>query len=110
MLRRTLGTFVLLTFVLSPMAAFAASGMLPEGKWWRNPRVIKQLNLTEEQVEAMEAVFIEHSRELMKLRSAVKLEQFELEVLIDRREIDRHAINGDILGGGKTVNEYANQH
>ena len=86
MLKRILSVLLLLAFVIAPMTALGQ--MLPEGKWWRNPRVIKQLNLTEEQTSAMEDLFVEHSRKLLKLKSAVAQEQFELGVLVDKREID----------------------
>jgi len=90
MLRKTLGILLVMVFVLAPLVALGQ--MLPEGKWWRNPRVIKQLSLTEEQVSTMESVFIEHSRKLMKLRSAVQQEQFELGVLIDREGVNDDAV------------------
>lgn len=90
MLRKVLGALLLLTFVFAPMTALGK--MLPDGKWWRNPHVVKQLNLSEEQISAMDDAFVEHSRNLIRLKSAVEQEQFELGVLIDSRELNEEAV------------------
>jgi len=89
MLKRVLVPLLLLSFVLVPIAAL---GQLPEGRWWRDPRVIKQLDLSEDQVSALDDAFVDHSRRLIGLKSAVEKEQFELGVLLENRKLDEGAV------------------
>ena len=90
MLKKAIGTLLLLAIILVPMAALGQ--MLPEGKWWRDPRVVKQLGLSEEQVASLDEAAIQQHRVLMKLKNAVQQEQFELGVLIERADLDEAAV------------------
>lgn len=90
MLKKAIGVLIVLSFAFAPVIAFAQ--MLPEGKWWRDPRVIKRLNLSEDQTEALDKIVVKHSRKLIGLKSAVQQETFELGVLLEDRELNEDAV------------------
>jgi len=90
MLKKAIGALLLLAITLVPMAALGQ--MLLEGKWWRDPRAAKQLGLSEDQIVALDEAAVEHHRVLIKLKSAVEQEQFELGVLIEKADLDDAAV------------------
>jgi uncharacterized membrane protein len=65
---------------------------MPLGKWWHNPRVSEQLNLSEEEKSTLDALFVESRRKLIDLKSSVEREQFELENLLESKVLDEAAV------------------
>ncbi len=90
MLKITLSVLLLVTLVIAP--ALAMGQELPPGKWWRNPAVVKRLNLSEEQINQMDEQFNKSGGKLIGLKSAVQQEQFELGVLLESKTLDEDAI------------------
>ena len=83
---------VLLLATLSA-PALAGSPDLPEGKWWKHPRVAAEINLTTDQVRVIEDIFararpklIDGKAELEKRQGAL---QEAIESNVDRRDISR---------------------
>lgn len=62
------------------------------GKWWHNPRVSEQLNLSEEEKSKLDKIFVESRRKLIDLKSSVEREQFELENLLESEVLDEAAV------------------
>ena len=92
MLKKILNGVLLLTLVISPAVAMGRD--MPRGKWWHNPRVSEQLNLSEEEKRQLDEVFIESRRKLIGLKSNVEREQFELQNLLESETLDEAAVMG----------------
>jgi len=109
MLRDTTVLSLLLMLLATPSVAVGQMELLPEGKWWQEPRIIKQLNLSQEQIDSLDQAAIEHSRKLIPLRSAVQQEQFELGVLVENPALDEDAILKQIKKLEKAKNALSTQ-
>lgn len=60
---------------------------LPEGKWWRNEDVIRELQLTEDQQKQLEKIFYNHLEKAIDLRAKVEKEELKLKELLDQKTI-----------------------
>lgn len=65
---------------------------LPPGKWWRNPDIVRVLNLSEEQQDRLENVSANSRIDLVDLRGEVEKLSIALRMTIDRPQLDREAI------------------
>ena len=74
---------------LLPSASRATD--LPEGKWWKHPRVAAEINLTPDQVREMDDIFERARPKLVDGKAELEKRQGELQDAIDanadRREI-----------------------
>lgn len=64
---------------------------LPEGKWWRMPKVAEKLNVTAEEQERLDELFVASERRLIDLRSDVQKQELELKALLDQADLDAPA-------------------
>lgn len=64
---------------------------LPPGKWWTNRRVIQQLELTREQQQKIESIWMEDRKELIDLKAELDKSQLDLAELIRREVVDEGA-------------------
>lgn len=60
----------------------------PMGKWWHNPHMSKQLNLTDEEKNKLDEQYVESRRRMIDLKRNVERERFELETLIESEKLD----------------------
>jgi len=90
MLKRIVYAMIVLIFFSTPFLA-TAQEMVP-GKWWHNPKVSKELNLSQDEKERLEQGFRESRRSLIDLRSRVEREQFELDNLLEDGNMDDGAV------------------
>ncbi len=60
----------------------------PMGKWWHNPHMSKQLNLTDEEKNKLDEQYVESRRKMIDLKRNVERERFELETLIESDDLD----------------------
>ncbi len=60
----------------------------PAGKWWDNPELSRQLNLTAEQQKKMDEVFQQHRLRLIDLHAALEKEEAILDPLINAANPD----------------------
>jgi Spy/CpxP family protein refolding chaperone len=81
---------IVLIFVATPVLA-TAQDIMP-GKWWYNPRISKDLNLTEKETDSLEQSFRESRRNFIDLKSRVEREQFELDNLLEDEKMNEEAI------------------
>ena len=82
MLKRLVLTIGIITLAVVPAAAMKGGGM-PPGKWWINPELSAKLNLNNDEKAALEKEYLQSRRNLIKLKSDVESQRFELEVLLD---------------------------
>lgn len=82
--------FILLVMVFFVLPATAKE--LPPGKWWNNQRVIEKLQLTDEEISELDTRFVDSRRKLIRLKSAVESEKFELDNLLEKDPVDDKAI------------------
>lgn len=86
MLRNSLLAIVL--FIIFCLPAVATSQQMPSGKWWHNPKIVKELNLSKKEVRKLDKLYADTRRKLIKLKSAVETEQFELDNLLNSKKMD----------------------
>jgi len=86
MLRKILYAAFLLVFFILPATATAKNTGL--GKWWRYPQVSEKLNLSEDEISNLDKQFVKSRRRLIKLESALKSEQFELDNFLESKNLD----------------------
>lgn len=85
--------YILLVFFMAVFFSTASAQDMPPGKWWRDGRVITELNLTEAQVTQLDLTYQNRFRELLRHKSSVEKERFELENLIDDNAMDEDAVH-----------------
>ena len=90
MLKRVCGMLTVLGLLLvyAPVGAQNA----PSGRWWNSSRITKELNLTSGEKQRLEDAYRDSRRQLIKKKSRVEAEQFELENLMGQRKINEKAI------------------
>ena len=80
-------TIILLLAVPVAMAQDA-----PKGRWWHSARVVGALNLTPAEIERLEQAYEKFRPQLIRIKSKVEQEQFELSNLIEQSTFDEAAI------------------
>jgi Spy/CpxP family protein refolding chaperone len=65
---------------------------LPDGKWWKRPRVAEEINLSREQEGRIEAIFIRARPILIDRKANLEKKQGELQDALDDANADRRAI------------------
>ena len=64
----------------------------PKGRWWRNSNTVKQLNLSKDEIKELDSAYKESRRRMIKQKSRVESEQFQLEEMVESRKFDEKAI------------------
>ena len=90
-LKRTLGMMVVIVTVLA-MAGPAMARGSSKWRWWQNDEIITQLNLSPEEIKALDNAYIETRSRMLAIRGQLEAERFKLEALLSRPEIDAAAI------------------
>ena len=86
MLRNAIRVILLVFVVILPVAA--AGQDVPAGKWWYNAKIQKNLNLSDDEINKLDKLFAKSRRKLIKLKSKVENEQFELDQLLGKKEVN----------------------
>jgi Skp family chaperone for outer membrane proteins len=71
---------------------FADAQQMPPGKWWRREEVVRQLELTRDQQEKLDAVFRGAADELIDAKAAVDKLQIALRSELDRPQVRRQEL------------------
>ena len=90
MLNRMFGIVIVLSIVLISAAADAQKA--PSGRWWRSPQVVKQLKLTNGEIQRLEKAYNQSRRSIIKQKGRVEAEQFELQTMVENRNADATSI------------------
>ncbi len=86
MLRNVFSVILLVIFLIAPV--IAAGQDVPAGKWWYNPKIQKNLNLSQKEIGKLDKLFAKSRRKLIKLKSEVEHEQFELDQLLNQKKVN----------------------
>jgi Spy/CpxP family protein refolding chaperone len=105
---RSAFSFILLAiFVISPVMALGQE--VPAGKWWYNPKIQKNLNLSKNEIKRLDKLFANSRRKLIKLKSAVEQEQFELDQLLNSKDVNDSAVKKQFQNLEKARQNLANE-
>lgn len=80
--------------VLIALTASAMGGERLKRNWWRDPEISKQLNLSENEKQRLDALIVESGRKMIELKSIVEKERFELNALLENKSSNEGAITG----------------
>jgi Spy/CpxP family protein refolding chaperone len=80
----------LITFAMLPAAGFGQD--MPAGKWWHNPGIVQELNLSKNDTKRLDGLYADSRRRLIELKNDVEKEQFELDQLMSSRKADDQAV------------------
>lgn len=81
----------MMLLVLTTLPTIAVGQDLPSGKWWRDQRMSKQLDLNKAEKSKLDQAFVNSRRKLIELKSIVEKERFELENLLENETLNEHA-------------------
>ena len=107
MSRSAFSLILLAIFVLTPL--MASGQEVPAGKWWYNPKIQKNLNLSKNEVKRLDKLFANSRRELIKHKSAVEREQFELDQLLSGKNVNDAAVKKQFRKLEKARQDLANE-
>ena len=83
--------------LLATLAASARGAAdLPDGKWWKRPRLAEEIGLTTEQQSQIERIFIKSRTRLIDLRADLEKKQLSLQSSMEDRSVDRREIEKKI--------------
>jgi Spy/CpxP family protein refolding chaperone len=86
---KSLAGFLLLASLAAPAAALPD---LPEGKWWKRPRIAAAIDLTPEQEGRIESIFSRARPTLIDLKANLEKRQGELQDALEDPSADRRAV------------------
>ena len=61
---------------------------LPEGKWWLNEEVVRNLQITEAQQKELGKIYYSHLEKAIDLKAKVEKEELKLREMLDQKEIN----------------------
>lgn len=79
-------------FFASVAAALAALPDLPEGKWWKRPRIAAEIALTPDQESRIESIFSRARPTLIDRKANLEKKQGELEDALEGANADRRSV------------------
>jgi len=91
MINRKLFLCFFIILIVLTSNAFGRDGA-PGGKWWHDSLISKKLNLTEQESQKIDALFVENMRRMIDLKSAVEKERFELRNLLENKTGNEAAV------------------
>lgn len=85
---RPVTVFLLAAAALVAAPAPAQMSEIPPGKWWRKPAIARELGLTADQQEKLDAILARNRRDFIDLRADVEKKQLDVEELMRRKDSD----------------------
>ena len=107
MFRHVLSVMLLVFLLILPVVT--AGQEVPAGKWWYNTKIQKNLNLNQNEIDQLDTLFAKSRRKLIKLKSEVEHEQFELDQLLDKKKVDDNKVKKQFQKLEKARNKLANE-
>ncbi|MEO8430069.1 MAG: periplasmic heavy metal sensor [Acidobacteriota bacterium] len=86
------------TFLLAAALPLFAAPEVPDGKWWKRPRLAAEIHLTPEQSREIETIFVRTRTRLIDLKADLEKKQLALQSAMDDRSADRRAVERQIEG------------
>ena len=102
-------SLILLVFLMVNLPVMAAGQEVPAGKWWYNTKIQKNLNLSQNEIDQLDDLFAKSRRKLIKLKSEVENEQFELDQLLGKKKVDDAKVKKQFKKLEKARNKLANE-
>ena len=90
MLRKSAWIGLLFFVVLLPSILLAQETM--PGKWWHNKSIVHELELTDRERKILDEKYTVSRRKMIELKSKIERSRFELDLLLDMKEMDREKI------------------
>ncbi len=89
---------LILTALLALASALPAADFLdlPQGRWWKNEDVIRQLNLTPDQQRKLDDIMFAHMEKMIDLKAALDKEELKIKMLIDQPQIDEKQVMAQV--------------
>ena len=89
------------TFLIAAtLAGFALPAVsqqgFPDGKWWKRPRLMAELNLSSEQSREIEKIFVHSRTRLIDLKADLEKKQLALQSSMEDRAADRRTVEKEI--------------
>ncbi len=82
------------------LLAFAAApvvrAQMPDGKWWKNPRMTSELNLSADQSNEIEKIFVRSRMKLIDLKADLDKKQLDLQEAMQDKTVNRAAVEKKI--------------
>lgn len=91
--RNWLAALALLAATVAP--AFAAPDV-PDGKWWKRPRIAAEIHLTPEQSREIETIFVRARTKLIDLKADLEKKQLALQSSMDDQAADRKTVEKQV--------------
>ena len=66
--------------------------LMPHGRWWKNAEVVKQVGLSDVQVQKIENIFLDSRLKLVDAHAALQKEELQLEPLLEADAPDEAAV------------------
>ena len=107
MLKNVFSVILLVIFIIAPV--IAAGQDVPAGKWWYNPKIKKNLNLNKKEIGKLDKLFANSRRKLIKLKSEVEHEQFELDQQLGQKKVNDAAVKKQFQKLEKARKNLANE-
>ena len=85
----------LVAAVAFPALALAQAD-IPDGKWWKRPRLAAEINLSDQQAREIETIFVRTRPRLIDLRADLEKKQLALQVSMEDKAVDRHHVEKEI--------------
>ena len=64
---------------------------MPPGRWWRLPKVAEELQITEDETQALDDAFISFRRNAIDLKGDIEKQRLELDIILDKEPFDEAA-------------------
>lgn len=84
------GWALILVTLLAAATAQAYDG--PHGRWWHSQQVVDQLQLLPGDIQQLESAYEASRLKMIHLKSQVEAEQFKLQTLVEKPDMDDDAI------------------
>ncbi|MDQ2871406.1 MAG: periplasmic heavy metal sensor [Acidobacteriota bacterium] len=68
----------------------------PDGKWWKRPRLMAEINLSSEQSREIEKIFVHSRTRLIDLKADLEKKQLALQSSMEDRAADRRTVEKEI--------------
>ncbi|ETR65553.1 MAG: hypothetical protein OMM_14071 [Candidatus Magnetoglobus multicellularis str. Araruama] len=79
---------IVFVFVLSTTGYAKMHGLLPHGKWWHMPDVVKALKITEEEKTILDRTFLENRKAMITLKGEMSTKKLDMETLMESDPFD----------------------
>lgn len=98
-MRLTTTSRVRIFLVAATLAGFALPAVsqgFPDGKWWKRPRLMAEINLSSEQSREIEKIFVHSRTRLIDLKADLEKKQLALQSSMEDRAADRRTVEKEI--------------